>query len=208
MTEREAGAVAGKTMPEIQIEKQLFRLLKNPDLLEVLVVLIERRASPSELAATLRKKLPKMIYCVEQLEGMNMIELVDTETRRGYTAHVYRAVLRPIWKSEEWAALTQNEREKYSSWAIQLFLRDVAIAWAGGTFQARVDSHTSRSPLRVDAQGWSDINRIQDEALAAIHEVEVESDKRRGKAGDDTELILVRAAMFCIEMPQFSEPLT
>jgi hypothetical protein len=201
MTDGEAGAVAGKAMPEIQIEKQLYRLLKNPNLLEVLVVLIERRASPSELAGILKKKLPKMIYCVEQLEKMQMIELVDTERRRGQMAHVYRSVLRPIWKSEEWAELSQDERQKYSSWAMQLFLRDVAIAWAGGTFQARIDSHTSRSPLRVDEQGWSDINKIQDEALTAIHEVEVESDKRSSKASDDAELILVRAAMFCIEMP-------
>lgn len=206
MTEGETGAVAGKAMPEIQIEKQLYRLLKNPDLLEVLVVLIERRASPSELVGVLEKKLPKMIYCVEQLEKMKMIELVDTERRRGQMAHVYRAVMRPIWKDEEWAELSQEERESYSSWAIQLFLRDVAIAWAGGTFQARVDSHTSRSPLRVDEQGWSDINRIQNEALAAFNEVEVESDKRRSKAGDDADLILVRAAMFCIEMPSSLEP--
>jgi hypothetical protein len=201
MTEGATGGVAGKTMPEIRIDKQLYRLLRNPNLLEVLVVLIERRASPSEIAEILRKNLRKVIYSVEQLEEMSLIELVDTERRRGQLAHVYRAVIRPIWKSEEWAALSQDERESYSSWALQLFLRDVAIAWAGGTFQARVDSHTSRSPLRVDEQGWGDINRIQDEALAAFHKVEVESAKRRGDAGEDSELILVRAAMFCIEMP-------
>lgn len=193
--------MANKTMPEIRIDKQLYRLLKNPGLLETLVALIGRRASPSELAETLKMTLKKAIYYVEELEKMGMIELVGTERRRGQLAHVYRALMRPVWKSEDWAKLSQEERERYAAWAIQLFLQDVAIAWAGRTFQARVDSHTSRSPLRVDEQGWRDLNRIQDEALAASHEVEVESDKRRLEAGDDAEPILVRAAMFCIEMP-------
>jgi molybdenum-dependent DNA-binding transcriptional regulator ModE len=188
-------------MPEIRIDKQLYRLLKNPGLLEALVALIGHQASPSELAETLNMSLKKAIYYTDQLEKMNMIELVDTERRRGQLAHVYRAVMRPVWKSEDWAKLSQDERESYASWAIQLFLADVAIAWAARTFQARVDAHTSRSPLNVDEQGWRDLNRIQDEALAASREVEVESDKRRREAGDDAKPILVRAAMFCIEMP-------
>lgn len=188
-------------MPEIRIDKQLFRLLKNPGLLEALVVLIERRASPSDIAEILRIKLSKAIYCVAQLEKMSLIEEVGTERRRGQTAHLYKAVMRPIWNSEEWAELSQDERERYAAWALQLFLRDVAIAWMARTFQARVDAHTSRSLLRVDEQGWRDLNRIQDEALKASHEVEVESDKRLRAAGKDAEFIIVRTAMFCIEMP-------
>lgn len=194
-------------MPEVRIDEQLYRLLKNPDLLETLVVLIERRASPSDIAEILKSKLSKTIYCVEQLDKMNLIEEVDTERRRGQMAHIYRAVMRPIWKSEDWGKLSQNERDRYATWALQLFLRDVAVALTGGTFQARVDAHTSRSPLRVDEQGWRDLNRIQDEALKASHEVEVESIERNRAAGNDAVTIIARTAMFCIEMPQPSEPL-
>jgi hypothetical protein len=193
-------------MPEVRIDEQLFRLLKNPGLLETLVVLIERRASPSDIAEILRIKLSKTIYCVEQLEKMMLIEEVGTERRRGQMAHLYRAVMRPIWKSEEWAELSQDERERYAAWALQLFLRDVAIAWTARTFQARVDAHTSRSPLRVDEQGWRDLNRIQDEALKAFYEVEVESDERLSAADDEAERIIVRAGMFCIEIPPPSQP--
>jgi hypothetical protein len=193
-------------MPEVRIDEQLFRLLKNPGLLETLVVLIERRASPSDIAEILKVKLSKAIYCVEQLEKMILIEEVGTERRRGQVAHLYKAIMRPIWKSEEWAELSQDERERYAAWAFQLFLRDVATAWMARTFQARVDAHTSRSLLRVDEQGWRDLNRIQDEALKTFHEVEVESDKRLSAAGDEADLIIVRAGMFCIEVPPPCEP--
>lgn len=191
----------GTTMPEIRIDEQLFRLLKNHSQLEAFVILIERRASASDISRELGAKLNQVDYNLEQLEKMGLIEEVGTEQRRGNTATLYRAVTRPIWKSEEWGKLSQDERERYSAWVVQLFIRDVVFAWRARTFQARIDAHTSRAPLRVDEQGWHDLNRIQDEALEASREVEVESAERLRVAGDDGEVICVRTAMFCVEMP-------
>jgi predicted transcriptional regulator len=193
-------------MPEIRIDDQLHRLLRNPSMLEAFVALIEKPASPSDIAELLKIKLSKAVYSLEQLEKMNLIEEIGTEERRGQLAHIYRAVMRPIWKIEEWEELGQDERERFVAWVLQLFLRDVARAWTARTFQARVDTHTSRSLLRVDEQGWRDVKRIQDEALAAFHEIEVESVDRLHEAGDSADLILARAAMFLIEMPPAKPP--
>lgn len=175
-------------------------------MLEAFVALIEKPASPSDIAELLKIKLSKAVYSLEQLEKMNLIEEIGTEERRGQLAHIYRAVMRPIWKIEEWEELGQDERERFVAWVLQLFLRDVARAWTARTFQARVDTHTSRSLLRVDEQGWRDVKRIQDEALAAFHEIEVESVDRLHEAGDSADLILARAAMFLIEMPPAKPP--
>jgi DNA-binding transcriptional ArsR family regulator len=187
-------------LPKIQVDQQLFRLLKNPGQLEALVVLIERRASPSEIAEELGAKLNQVTYNVKELEKMGLVELVDTESRRGQIASIYRAVMRPVWSSEDWEKLNQEERERYAVWALQLFLRDIAFAWKSGSFQARKDSHTSRSPLRVDEEGWQRVNSILDQALADIHEVEVES-ADRAREGADGALVPIRVAMFCVEMP-------
>jgi predicted transcriptional regulator len=206
LTDEANRTAAEQTMPEIRVDDQLHRLLRNSSMLETFVALIEKRGSPSDIAERLKIKLSKAIYCVEQLEEMNLIEEVDTERRRGQDAHIFKAVMRPIWKTEEWEQLSQDERERLVAWVLQLFLRDVARAWTARTFQARVDTHTSRSPLRVDGQGWRDIKSILDGALASIHEVEVESVDRLREAGDDAELILARAAMFLIEMPPSESP--
>jgi hypothetical protein len=188
-------------MPEIRIDKQLNRLLKNPAQLEALVFLIEGPGSKSDVAKELGISVKKATYDVRQLEEMGQVEPIGTERRRGVPTIIYRAVMRPIWDNAEWAELSQDERERYALWTQQLLLRDVVWAWHARTFQARVEAHTSRSPLRVDELGWIKLNEIYDEALAAGKEVEVESVDRAREAGDESRLINVRAAMFCFEMP-------
>ncbi len=192
--------MAGPALPKIEVDQQLFRLLKNPGQLEALVILIERRASPSDIAEELGAKLNQVTYNVKELAKMGLVELVDTEARRGQIASIYRAVMRPVWSSEEWERLSQEERERYAVWGLQLFLRDVAFAWKSGSFQARKDSHTSRSPLLVDEVGWRRVNAILDQALKDIHEAEVES-ADRVTGGDAGELMPIRVGMFSIEMP-------
>lgn len=193
---------AEKTAPQIGVDEQLVRLLSSPIRMEILVVLIERTASPKEIAGQLKKKLNDVSYHVQELLKMGYIELVGEEPRRGQVAHLYRAVMRPIWNSDDWGQLSQEERERYAAWVVQLFNRDVVMALSARTFQARADAHTSRSLLRVDEQGWRDLNRIQDVALKAGFEVEAESVERLKNGG---ESISVRTVMFCFEAPPTEE---
>jgi DNA-binding transcriptional ArsR family regulator len=192
-------------MPEVRIDEQLFRLLHNPAQLAALVALIEGPASKSDIAKKLSIRLNKADYDVGELEKMGLIEAVDTEMRRGQVTTIYRAVMRPVFSSEEWGELSQDERERYALWVQQLVLRDIAVAWHARTFQARIEAHTSRSPLRVDEQGWIKLSEIQDGALTACREVEVESVKRTSEAGEKGKLINVRAAMFLFEMPSAAD---
>lgn len=193
--------MAKTVMPEIRIDEQLFRLLQSPGQYAALTVLIERPASKSDVARELGVPNNKADYDVRQLEKMGFVEAIGTEKRRGIPATIYRAVMRPIFSSEEWAELSQDERERYVLWAQQLFLRDVAIAWRARTFQARAESHSSRSPLRVDELGWLKISRGLDDLLALTREAEVESVDRAREAGDESALFNIRVGMFSFEMP-------
>jgi DNA-binding MarR family transcriptional regulator len=197
----ERKGVAKTVMPEIRIDEQLFRLLQNPGQYAALAVLIERPASKSDVAKELGIRLNKADYDVRQLEKMGFVEAIDTERRRGMLTTIYRAVMRPVFSSEEWDKLSQEERERYVLWAQQLVLRDIAVAWRARTFQARAESHSSRSPLRVDELGWIRINRALDDLLALSREAEVESVDRAREAGDESKLISIRVAMFSFEMP-------
>jgi len=193
--------VAKTVMPEIRIDEQLFRLLQNPGQLAALVSLIEGPASKSDVAKELGIRLNKADYDVRQLEKMSLVEAIDTERRRGMPTTIYRAVMRPVFSSEEWGKLSQDERERYVLWAQQLVLRDIAVAWHARTFQSRAESHSSRSPLRVDELGWIKINKGLDDLLALGRESEVESVNRAREAGDESKLINIRVAMFSFEMP-------
>ena len=189
-------------MPEVQtirLDEQLGLLLSHPLRVEIMVVLIEGRAAPAEITKLLGAKLSDVSYHVKQLLKMEFIELVDVEPRRGQNAHVYRAVLRPIWSNEEWGKLSQEERERYVAWTIQLSLRDVVMAIGCGAFQARPDAHTSRAPLLVDEQGWREINALLDNTLKASFKVEEESLERLSESGEKG--IVVRSVMLCHELP-------
>jgi len=164
------------------------------------------RVLQSDIARELRIKLNKADYDVGELEKMGLVEAIDTERRRGMPTTIYRAVMRPVFSSEEWGKLSQDERERYSLWVQQLLLRDIAAAWHARTFQGRAESHTSRSPLRVDELGWIKINQGLDDLLALCREVEVESVDRARDAGDENELINIRVAMFSFEMPSKADP--
>jgi len=188
-------------MPEIRIDEQLFRLLQNPGQYAALAVLIERPASKSDIAKELGVKLNKADYDVRQLEKMGFVEAIGTEKRRGMPTTIYRAILRPVFSSEEWDKLSQEERERYVLWAQQLVLRDIAVAWHARTFQARAESHFSRSPLRLDELGWLRISKALDALLALGREAEVESVDRARNSGDESKLINVRMAMLYFEMP-------
>lgn len=193
--------MAKTVMPEVRIDEQLFRLLHNPAQLAALVALIEGPASKSDIAKEFGLKLNKADYDVGELEKMGLVEAIDTERRRGMPTTIYRAVMRPIFSSEEWGKLGQDERERYVLWAQQLVLRDIALAWHARTFQARAESHSSRSPLRVDELGWIKINKGLDDLLALGREAEVESVDRARDTGDENKLINIRVAMFSFEMP-------
>lgn len=193
--------MAKTVMPEVRIDEQLFRLLHNPGQLAALVALVEDPASKSDIAKELGIRLNKADYDVGELEKMGLVEPIGTEMRRGQKTTIYRAVMRPILNNEEWAELSQEDRERLVLWTYQLLLRDVAVAWRTRTLQARVESHNTRSPLRVDEQGWIRLNEILDDTQEAVREVEVESVERAREAGDESKLINARAAMFCFEMP-------
>ncbi len=193
--------MAKTVMSEIRVDEQLFRLLHNPGQLAALVALLKSPASKSDIARELGIKLNKADYDVGELEKMGLIEAVDTEMRRGQATTIYRAVMRPVFSSEEWGELGQDERERFALWVQQLLLRDIAVAWRARTFQARAESHTSRSPLRVDELGWIKLNEHLDDLLALAREVEVESVERAHETGDESKLINVRVAMFSFEMP-------
>lgn len=198
--------MAKTVMPEVRIDEQLFRLLHNPGQLEALIALVEGPASKSDVARELGIKLNKADYDVGELEKMGLVEPIGTEMRRGQVTTIYRAVMRPLLNNEEWGELSQQDRERLVLWTYQLLLRDITVAWRGRTLQARVESHNTRSPLRVDEQGWVRLNEILDDTQEAVREVEIESVERARLTGDESKLINARAALFCFEMPSGAEP--
>lgn len=70
---------------------QAAKAMSHPLRFRIQAVLIERpQASPNELSKLLEEPLTNVSYHVRQMHEHNLLELVDTEPRRGALEHYYR----------------------------------------------------------------------------------------------------------------------
>jgi DNA-binding transcriptional ArsR family regulator len=72
-------------------ESHAVKALAHPVRVRALAILVEREASPSELADELGEPLGNVSYHVRLLHDLGLIELVSTTPRRGAIEHHYRA---------------------------------------------------------------------------------------------------------------------
>jgi DNA-binding transcriptional ArsR family regulator len=202
----EAALNAADATQEKKLNELLARLISSEITIKVLVVLVERAASPKEIAARLGLKVPTVSHHVKKLLRMELIELVEEREVRGAIQHVYRAVVRPIVSTEEWEKLSLAQRQRFSLWIVQMILLDAAKSFDAGVFDARSSRHLSRTPLVVDGEGLEEVAEIQNRALNEIIQVEAVSAERMLDSGE-TGLNLI-AAMMCFELPEPSDGLT
>jgi DNA-binding transcriptional ArsR family regulator len=192
--------VASRTRERKGVDETLVRVVAHPLRVQALSILTERPASPKELAAELGSPVGNVSYHVRELEDVGLIELVDEKKRRGAVEHFYRAIARPLLSAEEWEQLSLDDRQGFSAWVIQLLLADASQALAAETFDARSDRHLSRTPLRVDDEGWRELVEIHATALKATLEVQATSAERMSAAGEEEGIPAVAALTF-FEVP-------
>lgn len=193
--------MAAESSRQKGIDKKFVHLVSSRTRIEVLVVLVERTASPKEISRELRQPIGKVSHHVRELLKMELIELVDEKQRRGAVEHYYRGLVRPIFSSEEWDELNPVERQQISMWVFGLVLSDAAASLNTGLFDARTDRHLSRIPLLVDEAGWREIVEIQANALEALFEVQAASAARFANKENDGEQTHALASMMCFEIP-------
>jgi DNA-binding transcriptional ArsR family regulator len=159
------------------------------------MILNERVASPNEIAELIEERLPNVSYHVRALLDLGCIELVDTAQRRGAIEHYYKAVVRPFFSDADWKRIPRSGRQAISDTALRVIWEDVSKAIRGGTFDARPDRYLTHSPMVLDDEGWSELNRVLSEAFAEVEKIESQSARRLRKskeAGVPTTVVLMQ----------------
>ena len=90
------------------METTLAAIVAHPTRARAFSILAERTASPVEIAQEIGKDVGHVGYHVRKLQQLNLIELVDERPVRGAVEHFYRAIARPIFDEEEFAALSHG----------------------------------------------------------------------------------------------------
>jgi DNA-binding transcriptional ArsR family regulator len=184
------------------VNAELFKALAHPLRGRIMVLLDESQASPKELADRLGESLENVAYHVRGLAKVGLIELIDTDTRRGGKQHFYKASARPIMDTSSWELLPQLLREVNSVWVAQIILGDLIEALGAGTFDARPGRTMLRMHIVVDDEGYDELEPAARRYLEELQAIEARSGERRSKSGERG--VNVATAALAFEMPSGS----
>jgi len=180
----------------------LFRALSDPLRHRILEILAERVASPTEVAEELEEKRDNVAYHFRELAkeqpdgGGPLIELMETDTRRGGLQKFYKATKRPIMQLDSWEKLCRLFRELNTVSVAQTLIGDVIEAIEAGTFDSRVNRAMIRVPGVVDEEGVDEIEKGAAEYLRVFDTAVARSCQRRLESGEDGINVLLGVLAF------------
>jgi DNA-binding transcriptional ArsR family regulator len=153
-------------------DPRLVKALAHPLRVQILGVLEERVASPSDLAEELGAPLGNVSYHVRTLADLGLLKLVRRRTRRGAVEHYYQARGRATVSDQAWSQVPSVVRRSMVGVALEQAVEQAASAAATGGFDGE-DSSITRHALTLDDEGVREacdaLAKLHDE-LAAIHE--------------------------------------
>ena len=170
-----AGKDAGRGR---QFDPDLAKALSHPLRQRILERLsASGEASPTQLARALDVPLGNVAYHVRILHHLGFVELVGTRQRRGALEHRYRALSHPWLDAEQWARLPASFRRLALARTLRDIVSDASEAGVGGGFD-HPDAQIRRVSLELDQEGWSEVARLLDQTLTAMHQIHTDSTVR------------------------------
>ncbi|HEX4009577.1 MAG TPA: winged helix-turn-helix domain-containing protein [Solirubrobacteraceae bacterium] len=158
-------------------DPRYVKALAHPLRIRILALLAERDASPVQLAQHLDATLGTVAYHVRTLEKLGLIEMVATHQRRGATEHVYAAREHPRITDRAWSASSPMTKHVMIASILSQIGEYATQSAAAGGFD-RADAHFTRTPLRLDEEGWSAMAAATKEWLAQVAQIETETQAR------------------------------
>lgn len=177
--------------------------MSHPTRVHALTVLLDRVASPRELAAELGEPINNVTYHIKQLVDLGCVELVEKKPAQGgrVVEHFYRGIERTYFDESDWELLDGSEKQLVETAIVSMISEDVTQAIVARTFSDPNDNHLSRTPLIVDQEGWSEIKAILGRALDELLEVPLRV-AERGAPREETMPVKVEILQFRSPTPK------
>jgi DNA-binding transcriptional ArsR family regulator len=176
-----------------------IRAMSHPLRAAILRILVERTASPAEMARELDEELSNVSYHAKQLVEFECAELVRTRPVRGALEHFYRATERHLIDVEEWEELDPVLAEDILCEITQKILDDFVISIRGNVIGKDDKFHLTRTPLLLDEEGLQEALESHERARLELLEIEARSAERMVNSGE--EGTRVSSSQACFKMP-------
>jgi DNA-binding transcriptional ArsR family regulator len=176
-------AVKPKPITNID-DPRYLKAIAHPLRVRILALLKDRQMSPKELAERFDVTLGAMAYHVRLLSQLGLIELVGTQQRRGATEHFYRALEHPRFSDAAWERLEPIAKQRLLSAMLRQIGEYTNSAAAAGGFD-RPDAHFTRTGMKLDERGWTDLSKATKKWLEQAGRIEDASARRLERSADE-----------------------
>jgi DNA-binding transcriptional ArsR family regulator len=168
-------------------DPRLVKALAHPLRVQILGMLQDRTASPSDLAQELDAPLGNVSYHVRILAQLGLLKLVKKRPRRGAIEHYYEARGRVRISDRAWGQVPTIVKEAMVDGTLDQISRFVQQAAESDGFE-RPEAHLIRQPMRLDAKGWKELSAAVGKLLDQANEIEADSAERLAKADHEGEM--------------------
>jgi DNA-binding transcriptional ArsR family regulator len=175
------GNKATKKMPgswRRVIDECIAKALGNSHRQQILWILNERIASPSEIARELGEGLTKVCHHINVLKEAGCIELAYVKPVGNRLQSFYRATSRAFLDGVEWPSVPESVKDGMRATLLRNIVEDGIDAVVEGTYDSCDGSHMSWTPMVLDEQGRREITDILERALLDAIAIQ-ESTKQR-----------------------------
>lgn len=176
-----------------------IKAMSHPLRAAILRTLVERTASPAEMARELEEELSNVSYHTKQLVGFECAELVSTRPVRGALEHFYRATERHLIDTEAWEELDPVIAEDLVCEFMQKILDDFVASARARIIGSDENFHLTRTPLVLDEEGMQEALEAHERARLEILEIEARSAARMVDSGEKGTK--VSSSQGCFKMP-------
>lgn len=175
------------------IDRRLMKAVSNPTRVDILNILMDGPSSPSKIARRLENVDVNLAsHHIKVLRELGCVELEREVKHGGRTERIYRATKRHYFSTAEWEAVDPKDGYPITIDILRLISEDLGASLAAGRLDSRGDRHLSRSPIKIDEEGWGEICEILERALIEVQEVDARCAKRAEVSGEElTKLSVV-----------------
>jgi DNA-binding transcriptional ArsR family regulator len=169
-------------------DPRYVKAMSHPLRVRILAILMERKASPVELAQVLEGTLGTVSYHVRTLHQLGLIELVGETRVRGAVEHHYRALSGPEVTDEAWEKAPPIAKQAAVGSSLQMIDDYARASAAAGGFD-HADAALIRLSMTLDAKGWQQLAKACKRLYEQAQRIEADARERLdGAAGEEEEL--------------------
>ncbi len=173
-----------RVRPTPAIEKHISKAFGHYVRIQILWILNERIASPSELATELSEPLNRISGHIKVLKEVGCIELVDQVIVGSAVQNFYRATARVFFDDTEWRTIPPTLKEGLRITLLQNLIDDAIAALEDETYDSLDGSHMSWSPMLIDEQARLEINELLEKTLKRALAIQGQAAKRLSANGE------------------------